>query len=72
MDAGAVVASVVEGDENTWEVVRNMMGATQLRRRPIPARSAATSASLFTENLVHGSDSQESADREIGIFFPDL
>ena len=27
---------------------------------------------LFTENLVHGSDSQASADREIGIFFPGL
>jgi nucleoside-diphosphate kinase len=27
---------------------------------------------LFTENLVHGSDSSESAQREIGIFFPNL
>ena len=27
---------------------------------------------LFTENLVHGSDSLASAEREIGIFFPDL
>jgi len=27
---------------------------------------------LFTENLVHGSDSLESAEREIGIFFPNL
>ena len=27
---------------------------------------------LFTENLVHGSDSAESAQREIGIFFPNL
>ena len=27
---------------------------------------------LFTENLVHGSDSPESAEREIGIFFPEL
>jgi nucleoside-diphosphate kinase len=27
---------------------------------------------LFTENLVHGSDGPESAQREIGIFFPQL
>ncbi|MEO1055587.1 MAG: nucleoside-diphosphate kinase [Actinomycetota bacterium] len=27
---------------------------------------------MFTENLVHGSDSLASAEREIGIFFPDL
>jgi len=27
---------------------------------------------LFTENLIHGSDSAESAAREIGIFFPEL
>ncbi len=31
-----------------------------------------TSGILFTENLVHGSDSLASAAREISIFFPDL
>ena len=71
MGRGPVVAMVVEGDENTWEVVRNLVGATN------PKNAAAGTIRgdlgiLFTENLVHGSDSQESANREIGIFFPDL
>ena len=71
MSRGPVVAMVIEGDGNTWEVVRNLVGATN------PKNAAAGTIRgdlgiLFTENLVHGSDSQESADREIKIFFPDL
>ena len=71
MSRGPVVAMVVEGPEDTWEVVRAMMGATN-------PRSAASGTIrgdlgiLFTENLVHGSDSLASAKREIGIFFPNL
>jgi nucleoside-diphosphate kinase len=71
MSRGPVVAMALEGPEDTWEIVRIMMGATN------PAKSAPGTirgdfGTLFTENLVHGSDSAESAARELGIFFPAL
>jgi nucleoside-diphosphate kinase len=71
MSRNPVVALVVEGPEDTWEIVRNMMGATN------PRGAAAGTirgdlGTIFTENLVHGSDSAESAAREIKIFFPSL
>ena len=71
MSRGPVVAMALEGPEDTWEIVRAMMGATN------PAKSAPGTirgdfGTLFTENLVHGSDSAESAARELGIFFPAL
>lgn len=71
MSRGPVVAMVVEGPEDTWQVVRNMMGATN-PRDAAPGTIRGDLGILFTENLVHGSDSLESASREIGIFFPDL
>ena len=71
MRRGPVVAMVVEGPEDTWEVVRNMMGATN-PRKAAPGTIRGDLGILFTENLVHGSDSAGSAEREIGIFFPDL
>ena len=71
MSRGPVVAMVVEGPEDTWEVVRNMMGATN-PRSAAPGTIRGDLGILFTENLVHGSDSLASAEREIGIFFPDL
>ena len=71
MSRGPVVAMVVEGPENTWEVVRTMMGATN-PRSAAPGTIRGDLGILFTENLVHGSDSLESATREIGIFFPNL
>ena len=71
MGRGPVIAMALEGPEDTWEIVRTMMGATN------PAKSAPGTirgdfGTLFTENLVHGSDSAESAARELGIFFPAL
>ncbi len=71
MSRGPVVAMAIEGPEDTWEIVRTMMGATN------PAKSAPGTirgdfGTLFTENLVHGSDSADSAKRELGIFFPAL
>jgi nucleoside-diphosphate kinase len=71
MARGPVVSLALEGPEDTWEIVRTMMGATN------PAKSAPGTirgdlGTLFTENLVHGSDSAESAARELGIFFPAL
>jgi nucleoside-diphosphate kinase len=71
MSRGPVVALVVEGPENTWEVVRTMMGTTN-PRNAAPGTIRGDLGILFTENLVHGSDSLESAIREIGIFFPKL
>lgn len=71
MSRGPVVALVVEGPENTWEVVRSMMGATN-PKTAAPGTIRGDLGILFTENLVHGSDSSESALREIGIFFPGL
>jgi nucleoside-diphosphate kinase len=71
MSRGPVVAMVIEGPENTWEVVRTMMGATN-PRNAAPGTIRGDLGILFTENLVHGSDSLESATREIGIFFPTL
>lgn len=71
MSRGPVVALVLEGPENTWEVVRTMMGATN-PRSAAPGTIRGDLGILFTENLVHGSDSLESAAREISIFFPNL
>jgi nucleoside-diphosphate kinase len=71
MSRGPVVAMIVEGDGDTWEVVRNMMGATN-PKNAAPGTIRGDLGILFTENLVHGSDSQASADREMGIFFPNL
>ena len=71
MSRGPVVAMVVEGPEDTWEVVRSMMGATN-PRTAAPGTIRGDLGILFTENLVHGSDSLASAEREIAIFFPDL
>ena len=71
MSRGPVVALVVEGPEDTWEVVRGMMGATN-PRKAAPGTIRGDLGILFTENLVHGSDSLASAERELGIFFPNL
>ena len=62
------VAMVIEGPEDTWEIVRKMMGATNAAEAE-PGTIRGDFSALFTENLVHGSDSAESAQREIGIFF---
>jgi nucleoside-diphosphate kinase len=71
MSRGPVVALALEGPENTWEVVRTMMGATN-PRNAAPGTIRGDLGILFTENLVHGSDSLASAERELGIFFPNL
>ena len=71
MSRGPVVALALEGPENTWEVVRTMMGATN-PRNAAPGTIRGDLGILFTENLVHGSDSAESAARELSIFFPSL
>ena len=71
MSRGPVVAMVVEGPQDTWEIVRTMMGATN-PKAAAPGTIRGDLGTLFTENLIHGSDSAASAAREIGIFFPDF
>jgi nucleoside-diphosphate kinase len=66
-----VMVMVVEGPADTWQIVRNLMGATN----PASAAPGTIRGDLALEtgeNLVHGSDSAESALREIALFFPDL
>ncbi|MGH9038804.1 MAG: nucleoside-diphosphate kinase [Acidimicrobiia bacterium] len=65
---GPVVAMVVEGPEAP-AVVRTLMGATN-PRQAAPGTIRGDLAVELTENLVHGSDSPESAAREIALFFP--
>ena len=55
MARGPVVAMAVEGPEDTWEIVRAMMGATN-PRTAAPGTIRGDYGNLFTENLVHGSD----------------
>ena len=54
-----------------WEIVRAMMGATN-PRAAAPGTIRGDLGTIFTENLVHGSDSAASASRELEIFFPGL
>lgn len=68
---GPALLMVVEGPEETYAVVRNLMGATN-PKQAAPGTIRGDLAIEMTENLVHGSDSPESAQREIGIFFPGL
>jgi nucleoside-diphosphate kinase len=68
---GPAMVMVIEGPEDTWEVVRTMMGATN-SAKAAPGTIRGDLSVQFTENLVHGSDSADSAKREIGIFFPNL
>ena len=68
---GPIMAMVIEGPVDTWQVVRTMMGPTN----PAIAAPGTIRGDLGMEmqqNLIHGSDSAESARREIAIFFPAL
>jgi nucleoside-diphosphate kinase len=68
---GPIVAMVVAGGPDTWKVVRTVMGATN-PREAAPGTIRGDLALETGENLVHGSDGPESAEREIALFFPDL
>ena len=68
---GPSVLMVVEGPSNTFSMVRSLMGATD-PRKAVPGSIRGDLANTTTENLVHGSDSPESAAREIELFFPGL
>ncbi len=68
--SGPLVALVLEGD-SAIEVVRGINGATD-GRKAAPGTIRGDYSLSNRENLVHGSDSPESAEREIGIWFPEL
>ena len=62
-----VIAIAIEG-ENAVEVIRNLMGVTN----PLNAASGTIRGDFglnLTKNLVHGSDSLASAEREVALFF---
>jgi nucleoside-diphosphate kinase len=67
---GPLVAMVLEGGEDTWKVVRGLMGTTN-PREAAPGTIRGDLALETGENLVHGSDGPESAEREIALFFPE-
>ncbi|MFD7547587.1 nucleoside-diphosphate kinase [Streptomyces sp. NPDC059578] len=70
MSSGPVVALVVEG-ERVIEGIRTLAGPTD----PIAAAPGSIRGDFGTvtrENLIHASDSEESAERELKIFFPGL
>jgi nucleoside-diphosphate kinase len=68
--SGPLVAAVLEGDEAV-EVVRAINGATD-GRKAAPGTIRGDLSLSNRENLVHGSDSEESAAREIALWFPQL
>jgi nucleoside-diphosphate kinase len=68
--SGPIVAVVVEGEKSV-EVVRKLMGETD----PVKAAPGTIRGDYgldIGENLIHGSDSEENAQNEISLFFPDL
>ncbi len=68
--SGPLLAAVLEGDE-AIEVVRAINGATD-GRKAAPGTIRGDLSLSNRENLVHGSDGEESAAREIALWFPGL
>jgi nucleoside-diphosphate kinase len=68
--SGKLVAMIVEGDRAVL-LIRKLVGATD----PVQAEPGSirgTFGHSLQENIIHASDSPESAEREIKIFFPNL
>jgi nucleoside-diphosphate kinase len=68
--SGPLVAMVLEGEEAVT-AARQVIGATN----PLEASPGSIRGDFAIpvgQNMVHGSDSQESAAREVGLFFPEL
>jgi nucleoside-diphosphate kinase len=68
--SGPLVAIVAEG-ERAIEAFRALAGATD-PVKAAPGTIRGDYALQVSQNIVHGSDSPESAEREIKIFFPEL
>ena len=68
--SGPLVAMVLDGDQ-AIDAARQVIGATN----PLQANTGSIRgdfAIAVGQNMVHGSDSPESASREVGLFFPEL
>jgi nucleoside-diphosphate kinase len=70
MTGGPLVAMVLSGDE-AIDVVRALTGATD-GRKAAPGTIRGDLSLSNRENLVHASDSPDSAKREIALWFPEL
>ena len=71
MSRSPAMLMVLEGEGEAFATARALMGATD----PAEADAGTIRGDLgseMQENLIHGSDSEESAEREISIFFPEL
>ncbi|MBO60207.1 MAG: nucleoside-diphosphate kinase [Actinomycetota bacterium] len=71
MSRSPAMLMVLEGEGEAFATARALMGATD----PAEADAGTIRGDLgseMPENLIHGSDSEESAEREISIFFPEL
>ncbi|MCH2620404.1 MAG: nucleoside-diphosphate kinase [Acidimicrobiales bacterium] len=71
MSRSPAMLMVLEGEGEAYATARALMGATD----PAEADAGTIRGDLgseMPENLIHGSDSEESAEREISIFFPEL
>ena len=69
--SGAVVAAVVEG-ERAIAAFRQLAGGTDPVDKAAPGSIRGDFALETQSNLVHGSDSVDSAKREIALWFPEL
>ncbi len=69
--SGPVLLAAIGGPEGTWQIVRQMMGSTNSAQAAPGTIRGDLSVSL-EQNVVHGSDSAESARREVALFFPEL
>ncbi len=65
--SGPVVPMVIEGS-NAIELVRKLVGATD-PQSAVPGTIRADYAQEIGRNIIHGSDSKSSAEREIALFF---
>ncbi|MBT0568318.1 nucleoside-diphosphate kinase [Williamsia sp. CHRR-6] len=69
--SGPLVAAVLEGDRAV-AAFRQLAGGTDPVEKAVPGSIRADLALSTQNNLVHGSDSPESAAREIALWFPSL
>ena len=65
---GTVVPMVIEGPENTIKMIRQMIGAT-FSYDATPGTIRGDFGIMKHENLIHASDSEESAQRELKLWF---
>ena len=68
--SGPLVSLVLSGDQ-AIEIIRQMVGATD-GRKAAPGTVRGDYSLSNQENLIHASDSEDSAAREIALFFPEL